>query len=115
MTPVGLDDDRAFWLFAAEELVDGVTLPAWVPTGPYLRALDADGGPEQREGAMRERLRFLDPGDAEALEGLDAFGGVILHALEDDEAIAGRLDAVVEDAEQRPNAECLDLAFDEAL
>ena len=59
--------------------------------------------------AMRERLRFLDPGDAKALQALDAFGGVILHALEDDEAIAGRFYAVVEDAEQRPDAELLDL------
>ena len=40
---------------------------------------------------------------------------VILHALEDDEAFAGRFYPVVEDAEQRPDTELLDLLLDEPL
>ena len=45
----------------------------------------------------------------EALQALDALGRVILHALKDDEPVAGRFDAVVEDAEERAYAEGLDL------
>ena len=33
--------------------------------------------------AVRERLRLFDPGDAKTLQALDAFSGVILHAVED--------------------------------
>ena len=40
---------------------------------------------------------------------------VILHALEDDDAFAGRFYLVVKDAEQWPDTELLDLLLDEPL
>ena len=43
------------------------------------------------------------------------FGGVILHTPEDDEAVAGRLDLVVEYLEPMAKAERGDLAFDQPL
>ena len=83
--------------------------------GPDLRALDADGGPQKRE----ERCESVCASSIQAMRKpsrrLDALRGVILHADEDDEAVAWRLDAVVEDAEERPDAEGLDLLLDEAL
>jgi hypothetical protein len=39
-------------------------------------------------------LRLVNPGDAKTLQRLDGFGGVILHAAEDDQPVAGRGDAV---------------------
>ena len=98
-----------------QEFVYGVGLAARVPGGPYLRAFDTNGGSEQGEAAMAKRLRLFDPGDLEALQALDALRRVILHADEDDEAVAWRLYAVVEDAEQRPDTEGFDLLLDEAL
>ena|SRR5436190_11753917 len=64
---------------------------------------------------MRERLRLFDPGDTEALQALDGLCRVILHALEDDKPLAGCFYAVVEDAEQWPHAEALDLLLYEPL
>ncbi len=43
------------------------------------------------------------------------FGGVILHALKDDEAVARRLDLVAEELEAAADAERSDLALDQAL
>ena len=43
------------------------------------------------------------------------FGGVILHAPEDDDAVAGRLDLVAEQPEAAAEPEAFDLAFDQPL
>jgi hypothetical protein len=59
----------------------------------------ADGRAKQLQRIGRKRLRFLDPCPLEAFERLDALGGVILHPLEDDYPVAGRLDAIGEDLE----------------
>ena len=64
---------------------------------------------------MAKRLCLFDPRDLEALQRLDAFCRVILHAHKDDEAVAWGFDAVLEDAEQRPDPKSLYLLFNEPL
>ena len=51
---------------------------------------------------MTKRLSLLDPRDPEAFQRLDRLGRGVLHALEDDQAIAGRNDAVMQDFELMP-------------
>ena len=115
VAPVRVDHDRAGRLPGAQEVVDGVGFPARIPRRPQFRALGADGRAQQRQAARRQRLGFLDPGDPESLQRLDRFGGVVLHALEDDQAVAGGCDPVAVDPELRTDAEGGDLALDQAL
>jgi len=115
VAPVRLHHDGALGPLGAEELVDRVGLARRVPARPQFAAVGADGRPQQGQTARAEILRLLDPGALEAFQRLDRLGGVVAHALEDDEAAARGRDPVAEDLEFGTNAERRDLALDQAL
>src|SRR6185437_16702115 len=69
----------------------------------------------QREAACAQGLRLVDPGDAKSLERLDRIRSMILHAAENDEAVARRLDLVGIDLEAGAEAKRGDLALDQPL
>jgi hypothetical protein len=60
-------------------------------------------------------LRLVDPGDAKTFQRFDGIRRVILHAAEDDDAVAGRCDLVAVDSELVAEAQRRDLAFDQPL
>jgi hypothetical protein len=62
-----------------------------------------------------EGLRLVNPRDLEPLEAFDRVGRMILHAPEDDHAIAGRGDLVGIELEARTDAERRNLALDQSL
>ena len=71
-------------------------LPPRIPARPQLRAFAADGRAQQRQTARAQILRLVDPGDPKTFQRLDRVRGVILHAPEDDDAVAGRFDLVAD-------------------
>jgi hypothetical protein len=64
---------------------------------------------------QRERLRFLDPGAVHTLKRLDRVGGVVLHALKQDDATTWRLDLGLNIELSRPDVQRVKLVFDEEL
>ena len=60
-------------------------------------------------------MRFLDPCPFEPLKRLDGFRRVVLHTLEDDDPITGRLNLVLVDAELVTHTEVLDLLLQQPL
>src|SRR5215469_18424602 len=58
VAPVRFHDHRIVWLFLAQELINRVLLPAWVPVGPQFRSLLADSGAQQCQTARAQGLRF---------------------------------------------------------
>src|SRR5204863_3041123 len=82
---------------------------------PQFRAAGTNGGTQQCEASRGKALRFIDPGDAKSFQRLDRFRGVILHAAEDDEAVAGRFDLVGENLEALAYTQSGKLAFDQPL
>ncbi len=114
--PVGLEQHRAGRRrAAAEQLVHRVALAGRVPREPQLRPRLAQGRAQQVQAADRQGLRLLDPGDVVALQRLDALGGVVLHALEDDAAAPRPQDAVGQHPEVAAEAQRLDLVLDQPL
>ena len=98
-----------------EKIVDRVRPAPRIPACPQFRALAADGRAQQRKTARAQILRLVDPADAKPLQRLDGVGGVILHAPENDNAVARRFDLVAIDLEPVAETEAGDLAFDQAL
>ena len=86
-----------------------------IPAGPQLGFLGANSRAQQRKTARAQILRLVDPGDLKALQRLDGFSSVMLHAAEDNDAVAGRCDLVAVDSELVAEAQRRDLAFDQAL
>src|SRR5262249_39753535 len=70
---------------------------------------------QQREASRAQRLRLVDPGDAESLQRLDGFGCMILHAAKNDDAVARRFDLVGEGPKTLAETERSDLALDQPL
>jgi hypothetical protein len=60
-------------------------------------------------------LRFIDPGNPKSFQRFYRVRGVILHAPEDDEAVARGFDLVAIDLELVTEAEAGDLALDQPL
>lgn len=86
-----------------------------IPREPKFGILLADGRPQQVERPLREGLCLFHPRDVEALETLDALGRVVLHAVEDDNAVVRSLDAGIEDMERIEKVIFIELVFDESL
>src|SRR5215472_3769065 len=95
VAPVRFHDHRIVWLLLAQELIDGVLLPAWVPVGPQLRAFLSDRGAQQCQTARTQGLRFLHPRNVETFERLDRFRCRVLHSLKDNQSIPRRHNAIV--------------------
>jgi len=60
-------------------------------------------------------LRLVDPGDAKAFQRLDRIRGVVLHAAEDNDAVARCFDLIGERSESAAEAERGELALDQAF
>src|SRR5215831_15110176 len=73
VAPVRFHDHCIVWLLLAQEFINGVLLPAWVPVGPKFRSFLSDCGTQQRQTASTQGLRFLHPGDVETFERFDRF------------------------------------------
>jgi predicted NBD/HSP70 family sugar kinase len=65
-----------------------VGLLARVPSEPQLAVRLADGWAQQVKAGLAQALSFLHPSAVVTLQRLDTVGGVVLHALEDDHAVA---------------------------
>jgi hypothetical protein len=70
---------------------------------------------KQRETSLTECLRFLDPRYPEALKRFDRLRRGILHALENDQSVAGGNDAVVQDLESGADTKALYFRLDHSL
>ena len=76
---------------------------------PTIRSVPRGWSGAAAQAARAQTLRLVDPGDAKPFQRFDRIGRVILHAAEDDEAVAGRFDLVAEhlEAVPRPSAAIL--------
>ncbi len=114
--PPSIDDDCARWLLRPHEhAVHRVSLQPWIVRPPHLRARCAHGGAIQVDAVLRRAVGLFPPTALEPLQRLDAVGRVVLHALEHDDAAAGRLDLGFQNLEQARHAESLDLVLDQQL
>ncbi len=113
---VRLHHDRiGIRLFAAQEGVDRVGLEPRVPAEPDFRAVLAQRRAQQFQAHGAQGLRLFHPGSVKPLERLDAVGRVVLHALEDDDAAAWRVDLVLLDVELLRHAHRGDLVLQQPL
>src|SRR5690606_25681832 len=116
VAPVRLDlDGVRMRIRPAEKLIYRVGRLLRVPSTPDLGAGLAKRRRQEIPRSSRQLLPLLDEGDVEILKRLDRIGRVILHALEDDHAAAGRPDFLVHDAEIPADAVSAYLVLDQQL
>src|SRR6516165_5727175 len=113
VAPVRFHDHRIGWLLLAQEFIDSVLLPAWVPVGPQFRSFLSDRGAQQCQTASTQGLRFLHPRDVETFERFDRFRCRVLHSLKDNQSISRRHNAIVKDLKASAHAQALDFRLDQ--
>src|SRR6185437_11761052 len=84
VAPVELQIHRAFGRMLNEALPGGIGIEFGIERDPYLGTFFADGGNEDRPGAIGHHLTFFDPDDIGALEALDTVRGEIRKSGEDE-------------------------------